>query len=254
MYLDKLARIFFYFIVLSSFFSFSQQTISNQDNDAELLLTRESSFSVFIHTQGWGGGYRSGKQITGALKRVIEINALKVKDPREIKVNNPGFGNSKGYYYGKLNAVGFLRGAFGLQRVLYRKEVKSAIEIRMTLVGGPVFGFAKPIYLEILKPTALPYEFITVEERYNPEKHYVQNIYGKAPFVRGINQMKVHPGVFCKFSLSFDYASVSESIKSLETGVMLDYFPQAIPMMAYQKSNALFVNLFVAYNFGKKRY
>ena len=240
-------------LVLFAFFCFSQQTNLTQEN-SNVLYTHESSVSIFAHTQGWGGGYKRSKNITGVTKRVIEINALKVKDPREIKVNNPGFGNSRGFYYGKLNAVGFLRGGFGIQRTLFGKEIKNAIEIRLMLMGGAVFGFSKPVYLQILKPTASPFEYITVEERYDPEKHFVQNIYGKAPFVKGINQTRVHPGAFGKIALSFDYSSNNQSIKSLETGLVLDYLPQPISMMAYQNSKMLFLNLFIAINLGKKWY
>lgn len=206
------------------------------------------------HTQGWGIGYRRGKHLTGTLRRVIEIEGLKVRDPKEVKTTNPGFNNSKGFYYGKLNSVGFLRGGFGIQKTIYRKEIKNAIEVRYHLMGGPVLGFAKPIYLEILKPTSSPYEYLTIEEKYDPEKHFIQNIYGKAPFSRGLEQTKIHPGLFVKAAMSFDYGSRNEAVKALETGIVADFFPGPIPIMAFHKSKNIFVNLYIAFNFGKRWY
>ncbi len=240
---------------------------------AQLLYRKESTFGIVAHTTGWGFNYRNGKHLTGDNKRVYELEFLKVRSPKEVKVDNPSVDNPKGFYYGKLNSVFFLRGGIGFQHVIYGKdnyanaesnkgtqgegdmlsgvnseESSKVIEIRYLIFGGASLAFAKPIYLDIIN-TSLN---TVTTERYDPEKHPLSYIYGKAPFSRGIEQTKIHPGLYAKMGLSFEFSPYSDGVKTLETGIVLDYFATPIPMMAYNKPLPLFLNLYLSINFGKK--
>ncbi|MFH0867027.1 MAG: hypothetical protein V1904_12595, partial [Bacteroidota bacterium] len=87
-------------------------------NDAKILLRKEKSGFVMLHTSGIGLGYRSGKHITGYKKRMFEIEITGMKHPKEIKSINPYFDNAKSYVYGKENYFFILRGGMGRQKVI----------------------------------------------------------------------------------------------------------------------------------------
>jgi hypothetical protein len=77
-------------------------------------------------------------------------------------------------------------------------------------------------------------------------------IYGKAPFFKGMDQTKIHPGGYAKVALSFEYADRYNSIKAIETGVVLDVYPQVLPMMAYNKNQQIFASLYLKILWGRK--
>ncbi|HEX7414339.1 MAG TPA: hypothetical protein VF411_09885, partial [Bacteroidia bacterium] len=60
------------------------------------------------------------------------------------------------------------------------------------------------------------------------------------------------PGVYGKLGFSFEYGDRTNAIKSLELGAVVDCFPSAIPIMAYNKPENFFVTLYVAFHFGKR--
>ena len=111
---------------------------------------------------------------------------------------------------------------------------------------------AKPIYLYILYPTAFEGEYELIMEKYDPEKHYVDNIYGRAPFTKGISELKPIPGAYVKAGLSFEYGNFINNIRCLETGVTLDVYGKKIPIMAFADNSNYFLNFYVNWVFGKR--
>ncbi|MBL7930852.1 MAG: hypothetical protein JNL60_03065, partial [Bacteroidia bacterium] len=70
----------------------------------------------------------------------------------------------------------------------------------------------------------------------------------------GVTEMKFYPGLTAKFNLSFEYAPFTNLIRAIETGVSLDYFPKAVPLMAYNPAENFIVTLHVGFVFGRKWY
>ena len=90
------------------------------------------------------------------------------------------------------------------------------------------------------------------EEKYNPDEHYIDDIYGRAPYHRGLGQTRIHPGGYAKLALSFEYADYHDDVKSIETGVILDAFPKQIPIMAFNKNQQFFLTFYVSMIYGRK--
>ena len=218
--------------------------------DLNVLYRNESSFGIYAHTAGGIGlAYRRGKHITAKRKRMFEVETQNFKHPKEIKSVNSYFENSKGFIYGKLNSFLVIRPGVGYQNVLYQKSDKKSVEIRYSYFVGASLGFAKPVYLEIIRD---PREGIVSTEKYNPEEHSIDVIYGKAPFFKGIEKTKIHPGGYAKIALSFEYADRYNSIKAIETGAVLDVYATPLPMMAYVPKQQVFVSLYLKIIWGKK--
>ncbi len=217
------------------------------DEDQTMMYRYEAAGGFFLHSAGWGLSYRKGKHVTGYSKKFFEIEFATMKNSKEIKVTNRNYENSKPFVFGKLNFFMLLRGGVGMQKTLFGRGRHNGVEIRYLYSGGVDAGFTKPVYLEIIKPDQLPQA-----EAYDPNKHDVNNIFGRAAFTYGLDKMKLYPGAYGKFALSFEYGSTSTDIKTIETGIFADVFVRDVPIMAYIENRNYFINLYVALTWGGK--
>ncbi|MCC7050407.1 MAG: hypothetical protein IT239_01330 [Bacteroidia bacterium] len=243
-------KIFFILIALNAvcFFGYAQ----TESNQAEgLYYTREKSYGIVANTAGWGVNYR---QITnkGAFKKIYyagEITSL--RNPKEVKVKNAAYSNSKGFVYGKLYNVWVVRPEFGMQKILYGKEIKSALQISRIFSVGPSLFFAKPMYIEIIS-TAKDLSNTVTTERYDPQKHAISQIYGHSSFATGLDKSVILPGLFLKWAYQFDFTPDDERLKSIEVGTTLDLQPIGLQQMAFNKKQYVFLNFYLGFSFGKK--
>jgi len=136
---------------------------------------------------------------------------------------------------------------------------RSGVQISYNWLAGPTFGFTKPVYLEIIytdEPNQQPYLEV---EKFNPDLHYIDNIYGRASSLRGFDELKFHPGAFGKFSFTFEYSNERERLKGIEAGAAADFFARRIPIMAIYddesknpKNHQLFLTLYLNFFIGTK--
>ena len=247
----KIIILVFCFILGETAFSQSAQQALDAGQDVNVLYRNEATGGIFMHSRGFGANYRRYWHVTGKLKRLIEIEGLNMKHPKEISVKSDDGGKS--YKYGKLNGLFFLRIGVGFQRKLYERAERKSIEIRMITTLGATICFAKPVYLQIEYPDPLnPNGYITKDEAYNPAIHNQINIIGRAPWFDGLQNLKLHPGLYGKLGFSFEYGSKTNIIKGIETGVAVDCFPSAVQTMAFNKAENFFVTLYASFVFGKR--
>lgn len=222
------------------------------DTTKNIILLNEMSGGAIFHSQGWGVKFTKGFNKSEFSRRSIVIELVEIRSPKQIRTINPYFTNSKSYNYGKLNSVFNLRGAYGSYKRLNRKPYWGGVELRFLYMGGVSVGFAKPVYLIILKQSSQYYEYTTSEEKYDPNEHFVDNIYGRASFFKGFNEIGVYPGIHGKIGLDFEYGTYSTKIKSLEIGATIDIFPRPVPIMAFNDPNYFFLTFYLNFNFGKR--
>jgi hypothetical protein len=237
-------------------FSFSKgQQISLSDttvDDTKVLLRKERTGFLMIHTSGFGIGYRSGKHITGYKKRMFEIELTGMKHPKEIRTVNPYFENSKSYIYGKENSFLLIRAGLGKQKIINSKPYWGGVELRYFYYGGLSLGLLKPVYLYILHKTSVDYEYNLSIEKYDPDTHFAEDIFGRAPFLQGFNKLKPMPGLYFKTGLNFEYGAYDESVKAIEAGVTLDAYTKNVPIMAFVKNRNYFISLYLSFHFGSR--
>jgi hypothetical protein len=248
------------FLIISIFsFQASAQELKDDltriqnGEDLKVMYRNESSFGLFAHTAGGVGiAYRRGYHVNGYRKRMFELEAQNFKHPKEIKSVNSYYENSKGFIYGKLNSVLIVRGGVGYQNLLFEKTEKKNVEIRFSYFVGATLAFAKPVYLEIIKHTSNPDVNNISTERYDPNVHFPADIYGKAPFFKGIDQTRIYPAGYAKAALSFEYGKRYNVIKAIETGAIIDVYAVPLPMMAFNKKQQVYVSLYLKMVWGKK--
>ena len=237
----------FILFILFSFQVFAQGELDKQD---KVFYRNERTYAFLLNSNGFGGNYRFAKRIDGFRKTLYEIEFNYLKHPKESKISLPQ--TSRNIVYGKLNTVFTLKGALGFQKEMFRKRDIGSISIRYFLNFGPSLAIIKPIFYEYVSEQGSFYD------RYTPDKT-VYEIYGKAPFVKGFNEIKLQPGIYTKFGFTFEYSNIDEVFHALEVGVAFDAYVGKVPIMATEPGTLLFVlpddqfylTLFISYRFGK---
>jgi hypothetical protein len=250
-------RIINLFLLLSIPTHSSSQNISSQDIQ---LYNKQRTIGATLNTHGYGMGcYLS--RFRGAYKlQQLTIDFNYVKHEKETKTWYPlQDPNARPYFYGKLNSFFILRTGVGSKNILTEKLRKSGVQVSWQWSAGPVLGILKPVYLEIIYESASLSQGYLQVERFNPDVHYIDNIYGRASSLKGLNQLSVSPGGFAKLSFSFEYSNEKERLKGIEVGACADIFGKKIPIMAIPENennnpenHQLFLSLFVNFFMGTK--
>ncbi|MFT4525058.1 MAG: hypothetical protein ACI85F_001210 [Bacteroidia bacterium] len=233
--------------------SVSDQLADRSFDDRGILLKQEFTGGIMLHSQGWGINLRRSKNKTFKRKRVIELDVVSVTHPKEIKI--PGSGNEsfQSYVYGRTFQVLMTRLGYGRQNTLYERFDKG-LEIRYLYIVGFSAAWAKPVYLEIIDRNDQTGRVESVRYDYDNPLHRKDNILGASSFFKGFEKMVIHPGLYGKVGISFDYAKKQRSISTIEAGVIVDAYFDVVEQMAVARNNQVFVNLYISLNFGAKWY
>lgn len=237
------------FCCLAAYPQSTSQAIAN-GQDPNVLYRNESSFGIFAHSRGFGVNFMRAKHVTGTRKRLFEIELLNMKHPKETKVSNNA-DNSKRFIYGKLNTVFVLRAGLGYQTTVFKRADKKSVEIRTAYFLGGNLAFAKPNYILVYRENASGNKY-QESVKYDPNIYSLDSISGKGPFIDGLGQTKVYPGVYAKVNMSFEYAPYSNLVRAIEVGAIFDYYPKALPIMARNPAENFILTLYVGFVFGKK--
>lgn len=223
---------------------------SGRFDDTRLLYRKELSGGIHIHTSGWGFNLRPGRFITPLKKRYFDFELLTMKHPKEYKLT-PINDDAKKYVFGKKNALGILRASYGRLNTLSEKEYQKNVQISYVYFFGASLAMVKPVYLKIAYPNALQKESTTIE-KYNESKHQQDQIFGRAPYARGIDEISLIPGLHLKLALNFEHALEDELLRAVEVGVTGDAFLKKIPIMAFVDNQQFYFTGYVSIQFGKK--
>jgi hypothetical protein len=246
--MKQLGKVILFILICTSKLLFAQ---SPSNIDGKVLLRNEQSYFGLIHGLGWGAGFRYGNNISTWEKRMYEVSFFTLKHPKEVKmVNSLLFMNAKSYVYGKKNFFFLIETSIGKQKILNEKPYWGGVEVRSFYSIGPVLGFTKPVYLYIFdfSGTSISQRL----EKYNPELHFYDNIYGRGPFMKGIDEIKLHPGLHFKLGLNIEHGTNDETVNSIEAGAMLNVFLKPVEIMGFTQNDFLFINLYIQYHLGKR--
>ncbi|MGE5382914.1 MAG: hypothetical protein ACM3PX_05760 [Omnitrophica WOR_2 bacterium] len=238
--------------VLLSLSGFAQNEPGFDSIADNVLFRREMYGAALIHTNGWGLEYRIGKNRSAFNKIMLEFDLLEYKHSKEIKSINPFYTNTKSYIYGKLNSIYLLRAGIGDLKQLNRKPYSGGVELRLFYGGGLSVAMAKPVYLNIMEWDTTETRLVLKVEKYNPDEHFPDNIFGRASFLKGFNEIKPYPGVYAKLGLNIEFGTINQSTKIVEAGAVIDYFAKGVPIMANQTPDQFFLTLFLSFGFGKR--
>lgn len=211
-------------------------------DEATIVYNNSIFGGPILHTNGWGGELSFGKSKTAFKYRILQFEMVGMKHPKEIKSYNT-IENNRSYIFGKVNSFFILRPSYGMRVISFDKIRKSGVSVGYSWRVGPSIGFTKPVYLQIGIPEPYRYARIIVE-KYDPDKHQSQDIVGRAGVLRGIDELRIHPGLYGAFAINFEYAADREGIKGIEVGATIDYYP--VDRSDFHPSTKLLNSLFAS--------
>ncbi|MCF8223755.1 MAG: hypothetical protein K9J25_11460 [Bacteroidales bacterium] len=234
------------FIVAVSIPLYSQGDIDEQD---KIFFRNERTVGINLNSNGFGISYREGKRIDFLNKRIVDIDLNIIKHPKEIRLSNPYVQAGGSFVFGKENNVYSLRGSIGNQHEIFKKQDLGGIAIRYFYSGGPSLAFAKPIYYNVLYYTpANTYEI--KQEKFNEDIHSPADIYNKASFFKGFDELTVYPGLYTRAGFNFEYSKEDKIVHAVELGASVEAYTKKLPIMATDDNRAFFLTLFVSYRIG----
>jgi len=222
-----------------------------------------------INSNAWQFGIKYSRAVNDKKWNEIELEFSELKNTKEKKlsIENPGNGLFSGtvrsFVHGKANVLLPIHLGFGQKRLIGHKFSDNGMGIFLQYQGGLSLALAKPYYISIVRKETIDgisreiQEDITFTgnnlDYFLLENQNVLGTYGYAGFSKGSKEIKVHPGLFLKSSLKFDFSGDSKFIKALETGVSCEFYFKKLPIMAVESYNKrMFVNLFINLEIGQK--
>lgn len=237
--------------VLGGFGLFAQETLY----DETMVVYKHQWYGgINVHTAGWGLNFSLLKNKTAFKARVLKLEIVGLNSHKQVKSYNPFYEDARGYHYGKQFSFYAVRPSWGVKKVITDKLRKNGVEFGYVWNVGPSLGLAKPVYLEILRDGPTSTSRTIVVEQYDVDKHFHEDIYGRASTLLGWGEVKFYPGLHANFGLVFEYSNNKTGIKALEAGVAFDGYGKTIPIMALEGSEnrQFYLNFYLSILFGKK--
>ena len=241
-------NLFLGFVVVILFFlgyqSYSQEIGLGEP---EMLVVRKRQWDIYgtLHTNGLGVGFRLSNSPTVHLTRGFDFEYTYYRHFKEQRMR---IGYSNVLVYGKLNYFGQLRAGYGFTRVLNAKPYWGGVEVGYFFYGGFSLGFSVPVYVKVVEEDKL------VSRRYDPEEHTFSSLgNGKDSFFKGMKEIKLHPGIYAKTGMSFDFSKDDAAILKLDFGVAVDAYYPPVEKMAYTNKQYVLLTGFVTFHIGKRR-
>lgn len=210
---------------------------------------------LLLHTNGIGLDlqYMINRKVNRNLVFNLDITSL--KHPKETRVINPNYEDVKSYFYGRMNSIIPVRLGIGNQFIIADKEIYNGIRLTFNYALGASLTLLKPEYLNFIYREPLTNKGYLKVEIFDPtnEWHTNQgNIYGGTSFFKGFESLKARPGGFVKLNLGFEWGDYEEHFRMLETGVLIDAYPEALPIYAFIENKYVYLNFFVNLNIGRR--
>ena len=229
------------------------QQIGFTGDEAGSLYRDQLNGGAYVHTNGWGVGAWWGRWISYDKAYDVEFSFTILKHPKEIKRKNVyQIENAPSFVYGKLYYVNVWSLGFVRTRVLNEKPYWGGIDVRWWYGAGGDLFWLIPTYLQIIHTSSqTAYYYISVE-RYDPEHHTLEDIYGRASYFKGMSKSSVFPGAYLKAGFSFDFAAKRKRNSLLETGILIHAALAPIQIMAFHKAQMFFINAYAGLYLGRK--
>ena len=129
-------------------------------------------------------------------------------------------------------------------------EKKDARETKIPSETTNTFGGSSKYYIEVdaaNEPQMIKYSTSTEQDFLNQSA-----IQGAAGFSKGWGEVKIIPGGYARTALHFDFSTNRRNVLGVEAGGNAEFYSQKAQLMAFQNPKALFMDLFVSFQYGRR--
>lgn len=219
---------------------------------AQTNITKGYYFGGTIKNNGWGLNYEYQSYLKERIRTTWEFEYNTLKHSKEVNIVNPNARNPRTYVYGKLNKVGLLKVQKGMIKQVTDFRSNQHIHLSLGLAGGLTLVALKPVYLDIYHPNATN-DGLIVPERYNPNEHVDQfDILGNSKSKYGWSELSFKWGIQAKPSVNLHWGGLTGTSKMLKIGLMAEYFPSGMPIMAKSENPKVCFSLFTSFLIGSE--
>lgn len=232
-----------------------------QEEEGALIFQKQSNFGLKFNTDGFSFQYEHGKYKTITSSNIwwLELGERKQHNQQR-QTPNPSITNygqysvisiGNSFILGKENNFYKLNLGFGKQKLIGNKGTTNGIAVSAVYGAGISLGLLKPYYVQVpdsisnIKDIKLSDDSIAFLDP--------TQILGSSGFGKGLNEIKVIPGLHTRAALRFDYGRYREAISALEVGINVDYYLQKIGIMALNDKHNLYFSGYIVVEFGRRR-
>lgn len=230
-------------------------------------ISLEKSFGFRLNTDGWSAVYEAGKSLSGDQKRIERYYDVRVwqiefserRHPKELRMVgwDQDRQSNKQYVFGKLNNFYALKFNYLYRKMIAGKPDQSAVSMHLVYGGGLSLGLLKPYYVDAYVGSGGASALERKVVKYSPEtaEYFLNPLYiiGAGSWMQGIGETKFVPGLHAKLATHFDFAKRTHKVLALEVGATAEFYSKKIELMAAQKPQSLFFNLYAGIQFGSRR-
>ena len=224
--------------------------LKNEFSGGFQLLT--NGYGLFVQYGMLHGGDEYGAEYQDKFYqvRLFELELNEIKHSKEIK-SQPlfSYNNSqpRNYILGKVNNFYQMNIGFGIRKLIAGKPDPETFSIHWASRGGLSLALLKPYYLDIYGLGEVKYSDSIAQDFISPEL-----IRGKASLAKGLDEIKVIPGLYLKSGLHFDFSGKKKLASALEVGVNGSIYTKKIKQMVNIDPQLYFFGAYVSLQFGKK--
>ena len=227
-----------------------------QEEEGVIAYRKHNVFGIKLTNDGYGFFYEHSRAQTIRKALLFQVDFAERKSPKEKKQSNINAPASP-FIFGKINYFYPFKIGVQKQYLLGNKSNKNGVAVTGNFGGGVSLGLLRPYYLEIndsanLSRRDIKYDGPDQATFTNPELLAIGNV-SAAGFTKGWGEIKVKPGLYAKSALRFDYGSYNEVVSGLEVGATAEYYFSKIPQLVYSEQKNLFLNVYVALVFGRRK-
>jgi len=227
-----------------------------QEEEGVIAYRKHNVFGFKLTNDGWGLLYEHGRAQSIKKALLFQVDFAERKHAKEQKQANPLLPTSP-FIFGKINYFYPLKLGVQQQILLGNKSNKNGVAVTGNFGGGLSLGLLRPYYLEVNDSTGTGRRTIKYDSPDSSLFVYQQGLYNSyvssAGFTKGWGDMKLSPGAYAKAALRFDYGRYNEVVSAIEVGVTAEYYFKKVPQLIYTKEKQLFMNVYVALLFGRRR-
>jgi hypothetical protein len=229
-----------------------------QEEEGALIYQKQNLFAIKLYSDGYAAMFEKGLLQTPTRATLFSVEIGERKHPKEDRVASAyqsSFFSTNSYIFGKQNNFFYTKLGVGQSLLIGGKGNRNGVAVTAVGNGGVSIGLLKPYYLNV-SPDGRQEIQVKYQDGTQPSDTLFLNpgyIIKSSGLFKGFNELKIKPGLFAKTGLRFDYGRYNESIAAVEVGINAEYYFGKVPQMVFAKEKSLFLNLFVAIEFGKRK-
>lgn len=228
-------------------------------------IANELSGGLRLNTNGWSIFGERGRVQTEETKyrdlfynvNFVYLEISEQKHPKETRTSISGDPQgTRPFVFGKINNFYSVKAGVGRRKMIAGKPEGGTVSVHWVYGGALSLGMLKPYYVEAAVVNASTGQFEQQTIKYSDETKGTflseNYILGATGFAKGLNELKVVPGIQAKTGLHFDFAQRKRAKIAVEMGMSGELYTKRIEIMANQKAVPYALNIYASIQAGKR--